>query len=75
MIMWDGAITTCYNDCYGKLIMGKIQSTTIKDCWTSSLEKLRKLHRNGLAHKIETCAECPLRINEIKKRSVTQSKN
>ena len=68
MIMWDGTITTCYNDFYGKLGMGNIHSMTIKDCWVSSLENLRRLHRDKKAHEIETCAECPLRMNELKKR-------
>jgi radical SAM protein with 4Fe4S-binding SPASM domain len=68
MIMWDGTITTCYNDFYGKSAMGNIYSVSIRDCWVSSLENLRKLHIEGCAHEIEACAECPLRMNELKKR-------
>lgn len=67
-IMWDGTITICSNDFYGKLAMGNIHSTTIKDCWTLSLENLRKLHREGRADEIKACAECSLRINELRKR-------
>jgi len=68
MVMWDGTITTCYNDFFGKQAMGNINSTTIKKCWSISLESLRKLHREGRAHEIEACRECPLRMNELKKR-------
>lgn len=67
MVMWDGTITTCYNDFFGKLAMGNVHSTTLKECWISSLGWLRKLHKAGRAHEIEACAECPLRMNEIKK--------
>ena len=68
MVMWDGAITACYNDFYGKLAMGNIHSTTLRDCWISSLENLRKLHRDGRADEIEACAKCPLRMNELRRR-------
>ncbi len=68
MIMWDGTITTCSNDFYGKSAMGNIHSTTIKNCWVSSIERLRNLHKAGDAHKIEACAKCSLRFNEINKK-------
>ena len=67
MVMWDGTITTCYNDFYGKLAMGNIRSKTVRECWVSSLEWLRRLHREGRTHEIEACALCPLRMNEIEK--------
>lgn len=70
-IMWEGSITICYNDFYGKLVMGNIHSTSIRDCWILSLEHLRRMHREGRAHEIEACAECPLRMNELKKRGET----
>ncbi len=68
-IMWDGSITICYNDFYGKLVMGNIHSKSIRDCWVSSLEDLRRIHREERAHEIEACAECPLRMNELKKHA------
>jgi len=66
-IMWDGTITTCSSDFYGKLALGNIDSTSMRDCWHSPLDTLRKLHREGRAHEIKTCVECPLRMNELKK--------
>ena len=67
-VMWDGTVTVCKNDYYGKLAMGNINSVSIKKCWTDSLETLRKLHKRGQAHDIEACGECPLRMSELIKR-------
>ena len=67
-IMWDGMLTACKNDYYGKLAMGNIDSVSIKKCWTDSLDSLRKLHKKGMAHEIEACGECPLRMSELIKR-------
>ncbi|KWT91050.1 radical SAM/SPASM domain-containing protein [Candidatus Magnetominusculus xianensis] len=68
MIMWDGTITACYNDHYGKLAVGNVHNVTIKEAWKSLMEPLRKLHKAGRAHEAQACAECPMRMNEIKKR-------
>jgi radical SAM protein with 4Fe4S-binding SPASM domain len=67
-VMWDGTLTACKNDYYGKLAMGNIDSVSIKKCWTDSLDTLRKLHKKGQAHDIEACGECPLRMSELIKR-------
>ena len=67
-VMWDGTLTACKNDYYGKLAMGNIDSVSIKKCWTDSLDILRKLHKKGQAHDIEACVECPLRMSELIKR-------
>ncbi len=67
-IMWDGSVTVCKNDYYGKLILGNVKHDSIEKCWVSSLEGLRKEHRKGQAHDIEACGECPLRMSELIKR-------
>jgi radical SAM protein with 4Fe4S-binding SPASM domain len=67
-VMWDGTLTACKNDYYGKLAMGNIDSVSIKKCWTDSLDTLRKLHKKGQSHDIEACGECPLRMSELIKR-------
>ena len=64
-VMWDGTLTACKNDYYGKLAMGNVDSVSIKKCWTDSLDTIRKLHKNGQAHDIEACTECPLRMSEL----------
>ncbi len=68
MIMWDGTITACYNDHYGKLAVGNVHEVSIKESWQSLMEPLRRLHKEGLSHEAQACAECPMRMNEIKKR-------
>ena len=67
-VMWDGTLTACKNDYYGKLAMGNIDSVSIKKCWTDSLDTLRELHKKGQSHDIEVCRECPLRMSELIKR-------
>jgi radical SAM protein with 4Fe4S-binding SPASM domain len=67
-VMWDGTLTACRNDYYGKLAMGNIESDSIKKCWADSLDTLRKLHKKGLAHDIEACGECSFRMSELIKR-------
>jgi radical SAM protein with 4Fe4S-binding SPASM domain len=67
-VMWDGTLTACKNDYYGKLSMGNIDSVSIKKCWADSLDTLRKLHKKGQSHDIEACGECPLRMGELIKR-------
>jgi radical SAM protein with 4Fe4S-binding SPASM domain len=68
MVMWDGTVTTCYNDFYARSALGNIKSDTIKKCWGAPMEKIRRLHREGRSHEIEACAKCPLRASEIAKR-------
>lgn len=67
-VMWDGTLTACKNDYYGKLALGNIDSISIKKSWTDSLNTLRKIHKEGQTHKIEACGECPLRMSELIKR-------
>jgi radical SAM protein with 4Fe4S-binding SPASM domain len=73
-VMWDGTLTACKNDYYGKLAMGNIDSVSIKKCWTDSLDTLRMLHKKGQAYDIEACGECPLRMSElIRKKEIKVS--
>jgi radical SAM protein with 4Fe4S-binding SPASM domain len=66
-IMWDGTITACKNDYFGKLAFGNVNDLSIKDCWLGFVEELRKTHREGRSHEIEACVECPLRMSELAK--------
>lgn len=67
-IMWDGTITACKNDYYGKLELGNVENVLLSECWQNRLEDLRLLHKNGRAHQVEACGECPLRMSELIKR-------
>ena len=61
MVMWDGTITTCYNDHFGKNQVGHIEDTSLHDCWKKSLARIRDIHKKGLAHELSACRECPFR--------------
>lgn len=68
MVMWDGTITTCYNDHYGKNAMGNVHDVSLGEVWTGRLEPLRRAHIEGRAHELAACGECPLRYREMIKR-------
>ena len=64
-IMWDGTVTACKNDYFGKLVMGNVNFMSISDCWIDSLKFLRALHKSGKTHEVEACAVCSLRMHEL----------
>lgn len=67
-IWWDGTILPCNHDDDGRLSLGNAKETAIKDAWQSKkLNKVREIHKNGLAHKISACDGCYLRDSEIMK--------
>jgi len=66
-IMWDGTVTVCKNDYNGKLALGNVNHDSLEKCWIHSLKTLREQHRKGLAHEIQACRECPLRMSELTK--------
>lgn len=66
-IMWDGTVTTCYNDHYGKNALGHVSTDALADIWREGLKTLRADHREGRAHLHGACVECPLRFSEMVK--------
>ena len=66
-IMWDGTVTACKNDYNGKLALGNVNHYSLEKCWIHSLKTLREQHRKGLAHEVQACRECPLRMSELTK--------
>ena len=65
-VWWDGTILPCNHDDDGMLALGNIREVSIKDSWQSaSLNKMRDIHRNGMAHTIPACDGCYLRDSEI----------
>ena len=67
-IWWDGTILPCNHDDNGLLALGNVRETTIKQEWHSEkLKRVRKLHKEGLAHKVPACDGCYLRDSEILK--------
>lgn len=64
-IMWDGTITVCKNDYFGKLALGNVEKDSIKEIWQNKNERIREIHRSGNTHELEACGECPLRMSEL----------
>jgi radical SAM protein with 4Fe4S-binding SPASM domain len=68
-VWWNGTIMPCNQDDDGLLALGNIKDTTIKEAWQSKeLNRIRGMHKEGLAHQITACDGCYLRYNEIKKQ-------
>ncbi len=71
-VMWDGSVTTCQHDYYGKQILGNVQDVSIKECWVEHLNNVRKLHNEGRSHELGACNECPLRMSEHLRREAKE---
>ena len=67
-ILSDGTILACNHDDDGLIILGNVERNTIKEAWHSEkLNKVRGIHKLGLAHHIPACNACYLRNSEILK--------
>lgn len=73
-VFCDGTISACNHDEDGLLSLGNIRETTIKKVWNAGpLNRIRGLHRKGMAHLVRACDNCYLRDSEIRK--LTEGKN
>lgn len=67
-VLWNGDIFPCNHDDNCFLNLGNINNVSIKDSWNSLyVQRLRDIHRKGLAHTIKACDGCYLRDAEISK--------
>lgn len=67
-IWWDGTILPCNHDDDGLIALGNLNEMTIKDAWQSEkLNRIRDIHKRGIAHEISACDGCYLRDSEIMK--------
>jgi radical SAM protein with 4Fe4S-binding SPASM domain len=65
-VWWDGTILPCNHDFGTQLFLGKIQDISIKGVWHSDkLNKIRNIHKKGMAHEIPACETCHIRNTEI----------
>jgi len=65
-ILWNGSISPCNHDDELKIFLGNINDNLLKTCWESDkLNKIRDIHKKGLAYKIKACDGCYLRSSEI----------
>ncbi len=73
-VWWDGTILPCNHDDDGLLALGNVQDITIKEAWRSGeVQRIRGIHRKGVAHKISACDGCYLRDSEISKHKAKEN--
>ena len=59
VVLWNGDVTICCKDCFGKQIIGNLNRQSIKQIWQGGeYELIRKLMRTGQQGKIELCKNC-----------------
>ena len=69
LITWDGTISFCQLDYFNSLNLGNVnKGDSIRAAWKSkTMNKVRELHKKGLAHQIKLCNTCDIRAAEILK--------
>jgi len=70
-ILWDGTLLPCLMhgvDDLDSMSLGNVKKVSIKKMWDNAqLNEFRKLHKQGLSHKLKACRECSYRAMEIDK--------
>ncbi|MFH1310699.1 MAG: radical SAM/SPASM domain-containing protein [Candidatus Omnitrophota bacterium] len=71
VILWDGTILPCLLhgvDDSSEMELGNVRDKDLKKEWLSAkMENFRKLHKQGVSHKLEACDKCSYRALEINK--------
>ncbi len=61
-ILWDGRVALCCMDYNGEVILGNVNSQSIKEIFNGEkLRKIREYHLQGRFHMIPICRDCELR--------------
>jgi len=69
MITWDGTISVCGFDYSNDFKLGNVKNDSIRAAWNGrEMENIRRLHKEGMSHKIPICDGCSFRTTEILKR-------
>lgn len=59
VIAWDGQAVLCCEDIWADMVIGRFPEQSLYELWhSSSMEKIRKLHKAGTYHAIPICANC-----------------
>ncbi|MFH1395328.1 MAG: radical SAM protein [Candidatus Omnitrophota bacterium] len=71
VVLWDGTILPCLLhgvDDSSEMELGNVRDKDLKKEWLSEkMNNFRKLHKQGVSHKIEACDKCSYRALEIGK--------
>lgn len=60
-ILWNGDISPCCNDQYGRCIIGNIKIDCINKIWRGEREKILELQFRGEKNKIDLCRCCSIK--------------
>lgn len=59
VVAWDGQTVLCCEDIWADMVIGRFPEQSLYELWhSSSMEKVRKLHKDGKYHEIAICANC-----------------
>jgi len=74
IVLYDGRVTICCGNIYGKLIAGDLTKQTVENVWKGPvMQKLRKHLMEGESHKVQICAECGYRSTVIRNKSMDKA--
>lgn len=58
-VLWNGTVPLCCNDYEGKVVLGDINQSSIKDVWNGEpLHTIRQKHFSGERKKVSLCSNC-----------------
>ncbi|MEM2963778.1 MAG: radical SAM protein [Candidatus Anstonellales archaeon] len=67
VILYDGRVTICCGNIYGKLVAGDLNKHSVEEVWKGPImQKLREYLAKGESHRVQICAECGYRMTVIK---------
>ncbi len=67
IVLFDGKVTICCGNIYGKLVAGDLTKQTVEEVWKGPvMQQLRKNIAEGNSHRVRICAECGYRTTVIR---------
>jgi radical SAM protein with 4Fe4S-binding SPASM domain len=71
IVLYDGKVTICCGNIYGKLVAGDLNKQSVEEVWKGSvMQKLRRHLADGESHRVQICAECGYRMTVIKNKKM-----
>ena len=58
-VLWDGSVVPCCYDFDGKIVLGNLKNSTVKEVWEGQkYERFREIHRKKEYAKVPMCLNC-----------------
>lgn len=59
VVLWNGDVTSCWNDTDGRFVMGNVKDESLVDIWNNNeYENLRNIHRREEYSRVPLCEQC-----------------